>query len=340
MLGSMKVLVTGATGFIGYHAASRLRSEGHVVRALVRSREKAERVLAPLGLASPDFVVADMTDVEAVRRGLDGCDAVLHAAANVSVAVGRTDFGENLRGTQAVVGAACECGLDTIYISSMIAIFDPKRPINDTSPLGRSRTRYGRSKIECDAWVRERQAEGKKVAIVYPSGCIGPDDPGMSEAVKAHRGFLRGTLASEGGIQMVDGRDLANLLVRMLEQKTSGRIAAGGHFHDWDELTRLIEEVTGAEIRRIRAPGWLLRGGARGMDVVARLTGRSMPMNGEGIEIATRARAMEDSKRLGELGIVWRDPAETLRDLFQWFLDMGKLPPHAMPALRPKRMPD
>jgi dihydroflavonol-4-reductase len=329
----MKVMLTGATGFIGYHAVRRLLADGHTVRALVRSFEKADRVLAPLGLEASDFVVGDMTDLEAVERALEGCDAVVHAAAVVSVTTGQTDFQANLRGTEAVIGGACERGLDSIFVSSMTAIFDPNRPMNDDSPIARSKTRYGRSKAECDRWVRARQEEGARVGIVYPSGCVGPDDPGMSESVKAYRSFLRGTLKSEGGNQMVDARDLAKLFVRMLEEKTHGRVVAGGHFYDWDEFTRLLEEVTGAKIARIAAPGWLLRAAARTMDGVGRITGRPMPMTGEGIEIATRVRPMQNSPRVAELGVTWRDPAETLRDLFQWFLDTGRLPPKAVPAL-------
>jgi nucleoside-diphosphate-sugar epimerase len=332
----MKVLVTGATGFIGYHTVRRLLAEGHAVRTLVRSSEKAERVLAPLGLTSAAFVVGDMVDREAVARALDSCDAVVHAAAVVSVTTGQMDFRANLRGTEVVVGGACERGLDTLFVSSMTAIFDPNRPMNDESPIARSKTHYGRSKAECDRWVRARQQEGAPVGIVYPSGCVGPDDPGMSESVKAYRSFLRGTLKSEGGNQMVDVRDLSKLFVRMLEERTRGRVVAGGHFHDWDEFTRLLEEATGAKIPRIAAPGWLLRAAARTMDGVGRWTGRPMPMTGEGIEIATRVRPMQNSKRVAELGISWRDPVETLRDLFQWFLDTGRLPPRAVPALHPR----
>jgi hypothetical protein len=72
------------------------------------------------------------------------------------------------------------------------------------------------------------------------------------------------------------------------------------------------------------------------MDGIGRWTGRPMPMTGEGIEIATRVRPMENSPRVTELGISWRDSVETLRDLFQWFLDTGKLPPRAVPALHPR----
>jgi nucleoside-diphosphate-sugar epimerase len=332
--GPMKVFITGATGFIGYHLAARLLEEGHTLRALVRSPEKGTRVLSPLGLGPDDLVLGNMTEASVVANALEGCDAAVHSAAAVSVTNRATRFDANLEGTRAVVGQACERGIETLFLSSMTAIFDHKRVMNDDSPLVESRTAYGRSKAECDRWVRELQDQGAPIASVYPGGVVGPDDPGMSESVKAYRAFLRGTLQSEGGNWMLDVRDLALLMTRMIEHRIQGRIVAGGHFLDWDELTTLLEETTGTTISRIRAPGWLLRLASRGMDVVGALTGRKMPITGEGIEIATRARPIEDSPRIAELGIAWRDPRETLHDLFQWYLDAGRLPPEAAPALR------
>jgi dihydroflavonol-4-reductase len=330
----LKVLVTGATGFIGYHVARALVSESHEVRALVRDLDKAERVLSPLGLGANAFSVGDMTDTAAVARAIEGCDAVVHAAAGVSVTSGQTDFSANLIGTRTVVGAARDAGLYTVFVSSLTAIFDPKGgEVDEHSPLVRSRTHYGRSKAECDGWVRERQAEGAPVAIVYPPGVVGPDDPGMSESVKAYRSFLRGLLDSEGGNPMLDARDLALLITRMLEQRTPGRVIAAGHFFSWPAFATLLEGVTGARISRIRAPGWLLRTAGRSMDVVAKLTGRTMPMTGEGVEIATRFRAMQDSPQVAELGVTWRAPEETLADLFRWFVAAGRLPAKAVPAL-------
>lgn len=332
----MKVFVTGATGLIGSHLARCLVAEGHDVRALVRTREKGERVLVPIGVPAAELVEGDMTDASAVVRGLAGCDAAVHAAASVSVtdsATGRTDFEANLEGTRVVVGAACERGLETLFVSSMTAIFDPRKPMHDASPLTHSRTRYGRSKAECDQLVRELQATGAPVGIVYPAGVVGPDDPGLSESVRAYRSFLRGTLASSGGNLMVDARDLSILMTRLLAARSRGRVVAGGHYHDWDAFTRLLEQVTGATIPRIRAPGWALRLASRGMDQFGALTGRRMPMTGEGIEIATRVRPMQDSPRVAELGVVWRDADATLRDLFRWLLDAGRLPAAAVPTL-------
>lgn len=329
----MRVLVTGATGFIGFHVAKRLRAEGHAVRALVRDSAKGERVLAPIGVPPEDRVEGDMTDPAAVAKALEGCDAVVHAAAGVSVTTGATDFEANVRGTEAVVGAAAQRALPTVYVSSLTAILDPGRPTTEDSPVVESRTHYGRSKARAERWVRARQDEGAPIAIVYPPGVVGPDDPGFSESVKAYRGFLRGTLQSSGGNQMLDARDLAELVVRLLETRRTGRIIAAGHFFTWDEFTELLERVTGARVPRIRAPGWLLRWGARGADALARLTGRAMPVTGEGIEIATRWESIADSAAVAELGVAWRAPEETLGDLFRWYVEVGRLPGEVVPGV-------
>jgi len=329
----LRVFVTGATGFIGFHTAAALIGAGHGVRALVRDPAKGARVLGPVGVDASDLVSGDMTDASAVERGVEGCDAVVHAAAGVSVTSGATDFAANVRGTEAVVGAAVERKLPCVYMSSLTAILTPGQPTTESSPLAEPRTHYGRSKARAERWVRARQEEGAAVATVYPAGVVGPDDPGMSESVKAYRTFLRGTLRSSGGNQMLDARDLARLVVRLLETQQRGRVIAAGHFFDWDAFTALLERVTGARIPRITAPGWLLRGVARSLDVVGRVTGREMPMTGEGVEIATRWQPIADSKLVSELGVVWRPAEETLADLFRWFVTVGKLPASAVPAL-------
>jgi nucleoside-diphosphate-sugar epimerase len=335
----MKVLVTGATGFIGWHAAVCLGAHGHRVRALVRDREKALKLLCPRGVADDDLVVGDMGDAAAVARALDGCDAVVHAAAAVSVTepgLSERAFDANLRGTQLVIGGACERGMGrVVYVSSLMAIFDPRRETRSDSPVAAGRTRYGRSKAACEHFVRGLQDRGAPVAILYPSGVVGPDDPGLSESVKAFRGFLRTTLASSGGCFFVDVRDLAALIAAMLGAPTHGRIVAGGHFFTWDALTALFEEISGARISRLRAPGWLMRGAGHLFDAISRATGRTFPISFEAMEIATRTRRVADSPEVAALGIRWRDPRETLEDMFRWYLASGRIPPRAVPRLAP-----
>jgi len=324
--------VSGATGFVGYHTAAELRAGGHAVRALVRDPGKGERVLGPLGIGPGDLAPGDMTDSCALRAAIDGCDAVVHAAAAVSVTKGEADFETNVRGTQVVLGAAAERALPSVHLSSLEVIMAPGEPTTESSTPTERKTRYGRSKAEADRWVRARQGEGAPIAIVYPSGVVGPGDPGFSESVKAYRSFLRGMLGT-GATQFVDCRDLSRLIVRLLETGHAGRVIAAGHYFRWDELRELLGQLTGARIPRIAAPGWLLRGGARALDLVGRISGRRMPMTGEGIEIATRWRRVDDSKIVSELGIAWRPPEETLADQFRWYVEVGRLPASAVPAL-------
>ena len=333
----MQIALTGATGFIGWHAARELRTSGHRVRALVRDADRGSALLGPLGLGPDDLVVGDMGDPAAVGRLLDGCDGVLHSAAAVSVTdpkLGAAAFEANLDGVRLVIGGAHERGIERIvYVSSSIVLFAPGAETTDQSAVNPGRTHYGRSKAACERYVAELVATGAPIGIAYPTGVVGPDDPGFSESVKAYRGFLRTTIQSSGGNQMVDVRDLAVLLRRMLEEGTTGRVIAGGHYFDWDAFTQLIERVSGATLSRLRAPGWVMRGAGRLFDTISSVSGRRFPISGEGMEIATRMLPAVDSAAVGKLGVAWRPPEETLADLFRWYLSQGKIPVRAIPRL-------
>ena len=152
--------------------------------------------------------------------------------------------------------------------------------------------------------------------------------------MRAYRGFLRTTIRA-GGTSFVDVRDLALLLERILEDGRRGRFLANGHFFRWDELADEIEAVSGRRLRRLGAPGWLLRGAGRAFDALGRLTGRSYPLSGEGMEVATRWKPMADSPAIAELGVRWRPPRETLADMFRWYVAAGRLPARALPRLFP-----
>jgi len=242
-------------------------------------------------------------------------------------------FDDNVEGTRLVVGGACERGVrSAVFVSSLTAIFDPRREVTADSPLVESATRYGRSKAASDAFVRDLEAQGAPVAILYPSGVIGPDDPGLSESVRAYRGFLRATIRA-GGTSFVDARDLAHLIARVVAEGHRGRLVAAGHFFTWDGLTALVAAVSGAQPRRLGAPGWVLRAMGRAADVVARVTGRSFLLSGEAMEVATRWKPMADSPEIARLGVGWRPASETLEDMYRWMLAAGRLPAKAVPRL-------
>ena len=153
----MKVLVTGGTGFVGSHAVSALVSAGHQVRLLVRNPAKIDRVLTPRNIEIVDHVIGDVSDTDAVRSALSGCDAVLHAAATLYG--GDEVLDANVRGVRNTLGIGCELGLDPIlYISSIAAMVSPVGDcITVNDPVYHFETNYGRSKAEGERYARELQ---------------------------------------------------------------------------------------------------------------------------------------------------------------------------------------
>ncbi len=124
----MQVLVTGGTGYVGSHTVRALVDAGHEVRLLVRSAERMRRALEPLGVPPPPHVVGDVTDPVTVRRALDGCDAVVHAANVYALDARRAQemASVNPSSTELVLGTAHELGLDPIvHVSSYVALLAP-----------------------------------------------------------------------------------------------------------------------------------------------------------------------------------------------------------------------
>jgi nucleoside-diphosphate-sugar epimerase len=331
----MRVLVSGATGFVGFHAAQRLLTAGHELRVLARDLARAERLFR--AARDVEIAVGDMTDATAVAAALAGCDALLHAAATVSFARSSADAlrAANVAGTRNLVGGACERGLGAIvYVSSLAAIFDPRGPDpTPDSPVMEHRNAYARAKAAAERVVRELAAAGGPIATVYPNAVIGPDDPGWSESVAALRGYVARCLRTSGGTGFVDVRDLAALALRLVEEKRGGRILVGGQFLSWDEIAAELEAILGRPVRRLALPAPLLRALGSATDALRRLRPVDSLISREGMEYATRMRPLPTSPEVAALGVTLRPVRESLRDTLAWMLAAGRLRPHHAPAL-------
>jgi dihydroflavonol-4-reductase len=334
----MRVMVTGGTGFAGSHAAVALARAGHELRLLVRSEEKLQRTFEPHEIEVRDFVVGDMTEQARVEEAMEGCDAVLHTAAVVSVGAQHADevMRTNLRSTELVIGGAAQRGIPRIlYLSSLGALFHPgASDITADSAVAESRNPYSRSKANAELFVRRLQREGAPITTIYPSAIVGPDDPGLSESMKGVSTFLKTCiLRSAGGYLTVDVRDLADVQRRLLEEGRSGGFITAGHYLTWPQMGDLLDAITGQRVRRLPGPGWLLRGLGRAGDLAKRMVTFELPLSYEAMCFATQMPPIEDSPELAEMGLRFRDPAETYSDALRWLLRAGHIEPSFAPKL-------
>ncbi len=338
-----RVLVTGATGFVGSHTTRALLRAGHDVRVLVRRPEQLPSIFGRDLAGRLDVVTGDMTDASAVGRALAGQDAVVHAAALVRLErrhAARVLEG-NRAGVEHVVGGAVARGIERIlYVSSAVALFQPGGPaITRDSPVGTGENAYMRSKAECERHVRELQARGAPIRTSYPVAVLGPDDPGLSAANRALLALFRDVaVVTRGGLQMVDVRDVARAHVHLLGlPAASGRHILAGHFLRWGELVDRFEQLTGRRFRRVHAPAALLAAAGSVCDAIKRVWDFELPLTREAARIMTEwVPVVADGEDEGERppGLGFRDVRATLRDTLLWLHDTRALPARTLGSLQ------
>ena len=327
----MKVLVTGATGFVGSHAARALQDAGHAVRALVRTPAKLETVTARVGVAldSLETVQGDIADPAAVTAALDGCEAVVHAAAVVGTdPSSEADIeASNFAGALNVLGAAADAGCDPIvHVSSAAALFPfSTDPVTADHPVGSARMPYARSKAESEHLARRLQASGHGVVIIYPGGVFGPGDYGESTQVKPLRLWLTKPFMRSSGytLNLVDVRDIAAVIVASMQAgRDPKRYVMFGHHLSADEMLSVLCEVTGRDLKSVQMPRALFLAWGRVGDL-ARRFGRDLILTSEGTEYMYNTGAGDNSFTEQDTGVTLRSAADTLADAIAWMRDEG-----------------
>lgn len=326
----MHVFVTGATGFIGFHTVLALLASGHTVRLGVRNEAKMRSLYKTHGIDITDFALGEITDKQAIDTALEGCDAVVHTAAMVSLDANRADqmYHTNVTGTKLVIGGAVEKGIRSIvHVSSAAAVFNRFASVVDESlPLAEQNSAYGRSKADSERFVRKLISDGAPISITYPSGVLGPEDPAMSEGNQGIAVFFNQTFVhTSSGMQIIDVRDLASVHVALLEQGKSGSYLVSGHFRSWDELGKLLDRVTKRKLRKLNIPGWLLRGLGAGVDRLSKHIHLDTPFTAEAAMYATQWVYIDDRKVREELPFSYRPLEDTLADTIRWLADAGHI---------------
>ncbi|MDX1497114.1 MAG: NAD-dependent epimerase/dehydratase family protein [Salinisphaeraceae bacterium] len=186
-----RIFVTGGSGFVGRNLIRALVQQGDEVVALGRS-PKARLVVEELGALAAH---GDLDDVDALREGMRGCDAVIHAAALAAEWGDKGEFERfNVQGTHHVIEAAQAAGLGSlIHISTEAVMADggPMVQLDESQPLPRKPLpRYPATKGQAESAVRQANSPDFRTVVVRPRMIWGKDDstllPAFAEAI--HQG--------------------------------------------------------------------------------------------------------------------------------------------------------
>jgi nucleoside-diphosphate-sugar epimerase len=263
----MRLFLTGGTGFLGGRLAAALRGRGDEVVALVRSPGRSA-ALRELGC---ELVEGDVADEEALRRGLDGCDASVHAAAFYRIGVTTADAARmrdvNVRGTERVIDAATEAGVGRIIFVSTVNVFGNtkgrivdetyERPLEDGFLSVYDETKHAAHQAAID-----RAGRGAPVIVAQPGAVYGPGDVSqVGEPLRlALRGKLRYVTFGALGFTAVHVDDaIAGLLLVIDRGRVGESYVLGGETTTMKEAVALAARAGGKRPPRLVMPTTLVR---------------------------------------------------------------------------------
>ena len=269
----MKVLVTGATGFVGSHLVEALRRRADDVTALVRSPAKA----GPLTALGVQLVPGDLSDREALECAAAGRDVVFHAAGVVAARNEAEFLRANRDGTARLLDAAARARVGRFVFVSSMAAGGPSaagRPLSGAEPP-HPVTAYGRSKLAAEELVR---AGGVPWTILRPPMVYGPRD---REVLKVFR-LARVGIAPVFGdgtqeLSAIHGADLARALIASGSAvPAAGRLYYPCHPETFTSagFVRAVGAAIGRQVRVIPLPHWLGTAALSVTGAAARLAGR------------------------------------------------------------------
>lgn len=320
-----RVMVTGATGFIGAAVSRALLRHGYQVRALVRPGARTDNLD---GLAV-EIVHGDLARPETLPAALAGCAALVHSAADYRLWTPDPDsvYRINVDGTRALLDAAADAGVQRVVYTGSVATLATDRTTDSadedrSAALEEMTGHYKRSKWLAEQLVLDRAKQGQAVVVAIPSTPFGHGDVKPTPTGQIVLDALQGRMPAyvNTGLNVVHVDDVAEGHVLALERGEPGRrYILGG---DNMTLREILEEVcrrAGRRAPRLRLPLGLVIPVAAGCEVAARLTRRPPRVSLEGVRLARNHMYFTSERARRELGYRWRPAAEALADSVDWF---------------------
>jgi dihydroflavonol-4-reductase len=339
--------VTGATGLLGNNLVRALLKDGYNVRAMARSREKAEKQFSDLGSVSAlEIVEGDLGAIESLAPAFKGVDVLFHTAAYFRDSYKGGNhwqvlYDTNITGTLRLLNTAYSAGVRQLVHASSSAVLmktAPGVPIDETMRRPESEADdYYKSKILTDKAIDGFTAEHPdfKAVFILPGWMHGPGDLGPTSAGQFVLEFMNDKLPGiiDSSLPVIDARDVAKVMVAAATKGRNGeRYLAAKESMTLEDLYKRMEKVSGKQGPKMKIPTPLLWVVGAMSELYAKLSGKPVLVGLAAVKLLVVDKGhpgFNPAKGIAELGATYRPVEETLHDVLTWYRKNGFLPEEA-----------
>ena len=318
-------LVTGATGFVGWHVARLLAERSHKVRALVRAGSSLRELEA-------EPVTGDLRDRASLARAVAGCGLVFHVAADYRLWArdAASMWQSNVEGTRNLLEAARAAGVErVVYTSTVGCIGVPPGELGDESRPARladMQGPYKRSKFEAERVALQFAREGLPVVVVNPTAPVGDHDWKPTPTGRIVVDYLRRAMPAfvDTGLNLVDVRDAAAGHVLACERGKPGeRYILGCENLTLQQIFEKLERLSGIPAPRTRIPYAVAFAAGVVSTSWARVSGQEPRAPLDAVRMARKKMWVTHEKAARELGFGPGPVDEALHRAVDWFRTHG-----------------
>jgi dihydroflavonol-4-reductase len=329
----VRVFITGATGFVGGHVAKCYAAEGATLRLLTRQSSQLDSLTA----IDAEMVIGDLREPAKLRSALEGCNALVHVAADYRLWVRDPEqmYAANVTGTGELLKLARESGVQRVVYTSSVATMGFRTDgtiVNEETPVSLSDMigHYKRSKFlgELEA-VRAAKA-GQHVIILNPTTPIGPGDSKPTPTGRIIVDFLNKRFPAyvDTGLNLVDVAEVARTHVVALERGTPGeRYILGGENLTLKQILDRMSAITGLPSPTMKVPHAVAMVFAFfDENFTGRLRGKDPRATVEAVRMGKKMMFASSAKAERELGFRVIPIYDAMRSAIEWFVARGYAP--------------
>ena len=320
------ILVTGATGFVGWHVARKLIERGGRVRALVRDPARLRE------LPDVEPITGDLRDSASLKRAVEGCGVVYHVAADYRLWTREPEemFRSNVDGTRSLLEAARDAGVERfVYTSTVGCIGMPPGALGDEDgpvSLEQMAGPYKRSKFLAERVALEFGEKGFPVVIVNPTAPVGDHDFKPTPTGKIVVDFVSGKMPAylDTGLNVVDVHDVAEGHLAACERGRAGqRYILGAENLTLQQIFVALGEISGRPAPKIRIPYAVAFAAGAVSTAWAGVTGREPRAPLDAVQMARKKMWVRHDKAAKELGYAPGPARKALERAVDWFRANG-----------------